>query len=131
MLDLKHMMDSCIWPWGLMMIPHRRKGDAEMTDLKDKIVDMARPLMLPVFTAALAVLGVSAGPIETLADNMQRMHKELTEASVRLGGVERLLDKESNQIASHLDSLDKRMRECELKIASRDAQIDSMAAKGK
>lgn len=132
LMDIRHLLETGALPWGLMMIPQRRKGDAEMGGLKEKILEVAKPLMLPVFTAALAVLGVSAGPLDSMSmqvthlqDTIKSSREELVMASTRIESLERTIDRSIDDRKRQIEALDGRLRSLEIKLAEHASQYDS------
>jgi hypothetical protein len=118
------LIEAAFLPWGLMMTPTRRVGDDE--DAQSKAVALVKPLMMPVFTAALAVVGVSAGPVEKLHDTVDAMAEKVVLATNKLTQVETevfSLREKVNEISARrtlqVAELEKRILACELTIAER------------
>jgi hypothetical protein len=123
-VDIRHLIDATLIPWGMMMTPTRRAGDDE--DAQSKAMALVKPLMMPVFTAALAVVGVSAGPVEKLHGTVDAIGEKIVTATNKLTQVETevySLREKVNEISARrtlqVAELEKRILACELTIAER------------
>jgi hypothetical protein len=122
-MDLKHFVEAAFLPWGLMMVPRRRVSD-DADDAQTKAAALVKPMMMPMFTAALAVLGVSAGPVDKLHNEFSSLQKEvvaartdLATATVELVALRDRVSDISTRHTALVADLERRILACELNIA--------------
>ncbi len=116
-MEPRHLIDALFVPWGLMMTPTRRAGDDE--DAQSRVLALMKPLMMPVFTAALAVVGISAGPVDHLAERVLSATHKLAQVEVELASLKDKVSEISARRNLQVAELEKRILACELTIAER------------
>jgi anthranilate phosphoribosyltransferase len=119
-VDLRNLVDALFVPWGLMMTPMRRAEDDE--DVQSKALALVKPLMMPVFTAALAVVGINAGPVDALQEKVMSATNKLTQVETELLALKEKVDEISTRRNLQVAELEKRILSCELKIAEHGAK---------
>jgi len=129
-MNIRDFMDACIVPWGLMMVPHRRKGEGDMDEtLQGKIMELAKPLMLPTFTAALAVVGIAVGPMDNMNGQLNSVREQVLIATTRIHALEEAINSSRSDRIEQIKSLETRVRGCEIRLAEKSIQIDSMSGR--